>query len=60
MRDVFEGGPGRHGLDFRGFWKEEEERTVVDQYALAFGVPKEEVCNERGEERWQEVFIYIR
>ena len=39
-------------IELTGFWKEEEERTVIDQYALAFGVPKEEVWNERGEERW--------
>jgi len=36
-------------IELTGFWKEEEERTVIDQYALAFGVPKEELRNEREE-----------
>jgi len=37
--------------ELTSFWKEEEDRTVIDQYALAFGVPKEELRNEReGEE----------
>jgi len=42
------------------FGRKEERRTAMLYYVVHFRVPKEEVWNERREERWQEVFIYTR
>ena len=42
------------------FGRTEERRTAMLHHVVHFRVPKEEVWNERREERWQEVFIYTR